>query len=66
MSQDGETWTYGEAKTLTADVWKSGAITAGVAAISTSKDKFIPEYSEFQIKQGALEPADENAVEKAK
>lgn len=53
MSHDGEHWTYGEPKELRAEAWTRDEIVAGVAAISTSRNPFVPTYSAFSIQQGA-------------
>ncbi|MEM1085971.1 MAG: DUF1349 domain-containing protein [Verrucomicrobiota bacterium] len=58
MSQDGETWITTEPKTLPPEIWDKGGIQAGIAAISTSRYVFEPEYSEFSIAQGT-ETADD-------
>jgi regulation of enolase protein 1 (concanavalin A-like superfamily) len=53
MSPDGIEWTYGQPKELDAEIWTGKNLQVGVAAISTSKKPFTPQYSEFAIIQGA-------------
>jgi regulation of enolase protein 1 (concanavalin A-like superfamily) len=60
MSHDGEHWTYGEPKKLSAEAWSRDGILAGVAAISTSRKPFTPQYSEFSIKQSEKPTAEKN------
>lgn len=59
MSHDGEHWTSSEPKELRAEAWTRYDIVAGVAAVSTSRQPFIPVYSAFSIQQGA-KPNTEN------
>ncbi len=49
MSQDGETWTFGEPKQLRDEAWNQNAMLAGVAAISNSLQPFTPSYSELSL-----------------
>ena len=51
-SHDGENWTYGEAKELRVEAWRTNSLSAGVAAISNTQRTFTPAFSELSIKQG--------------
>ena len=56
MSQDGENWTYGEPKELSAEAWANWDITGGVAAISTSAKSFSPVYSGLTVGKSGEQP----------
>jgi regulation of enolase protein 1 (concanavalin A-like superfamily) len=55
MSQDGVNWKEGVPKELRSKAWKKEVL-AGVAAISTSKSVFKPNYSHFSLQSAWVAP----------
>ncbi|MBI1176902.1 DUF1349 domain-containing protein [bacterium] len=51
VSADGKTWSRGASKSLDPKISKQNGLSVGVAAISTSRQTFNPEYSELRLEQ---------------
>jgi regulation of enolase protein 1 (concanavalin A-like superfamily) len=66
MSHDGEEWAYGKPKELTSEAWNKPEVKVGVAAINTSKQPFVPSFSEFKVKPSAASSAEERSLSRTR